>query len=255
MRFYYWSLFVALGVGAVACTDAAAPTITKLEAEPPPLPGTVLLADSSARPADSLAFPTIFEAAFRQGTRAKQGAVTYAFTLQELGKLTSFSGKLVAGDPIGLAGRLAFAPVFPVGRFPVQLALATTPGDERVALARVVFSASRVARWEPALLPGQKPLALKDSTFYCYGVDAGMGAFIDSVANRQLAALGPATWDAVFMKKPEQPGYQGYVYEFGTYNLAIFRTGYGDGCYATYLGRDARGRICQLLTDFGLVAW
>lgn len=220
-----------------------------------PAPGHVLLADSSTSVADSLAFPTLFGAAFRKGTRVQQGTTNYAFVVRELGQLASLSGKLVAGDPVVLADRPAFEQVFPLGRFPVQLALAKTADDERVAFARVVFSAARVAKWEFALLPGQKPLALKDSTFYCYGVDAGMGAFIDSVANRQLAAQGQATWNQVFMQKPEQPGYQGYVYEFGTYNLATFLTGYGDGCYATYIGRDAQGRVCQLLTDFGLVTW
>jgi hypothetical protein len=79
-----------------------------------------------------------------------------------------------------------------VGRFAVQLALARTANDERVGFARVVFSEARIAYWELALLPGQKQLALKDSSFYCYGVDGGMGAFIDSVANHRLAAKGPA---------------------------------------------------------------
>jgi|GEM_PF-1178656 len=32
-------------------------------------------------------------------------------------------------------------------------------------------------------------------------------------------------------------------------------TTYGDGCYATYIGFDKEGHPCQLLTDFGLVAW
>ncbi|MGI4760259.1 MAG: DUF4241 domain-containing protein [Janthinobacterium lividum] len=238
-----------------ACTGTTAPTTAAPAARAAPAPGIVLLADSSALVGDSLAFPKIFGAAFRKGTRARQDAASYAFVVRALGKLASLSGKLVAGDPVVLADRPAFAQVFPIGRFPVQLALARTADDERVAFARVVFSAARVASWEFALLPGQKPLALKDSAFYCYGVDAGMGAFIDSIANRQLAAKGQATWDQVFMQKPEQPGYQGYVYEFDTYNLATFLTGYGDGCYATYLGRDAQGRVCQLLTDFGLVVW
>ncbi len=34
--------------------------------------------------------------------------------------------------------------------------------------------------------------------------------------------------------------------------LATFTTGYGDGCYATYIGFDKEGHACQLLTDFEL---
>jgi hypothetical protein len=255
MRTSYHCLLLSVLGGATACTDATAPGAIVPAAKVAPVAGIVFLADSSALPNDSLAFPKIFGAAFRKGTRVKQDATNYTFAVRELGKLASLSGKLVAGDPVVLADRPAFAQVFPLGRFPVQLALAMTAGDERVGYARVVFSTAHVAKWEFARLPGQKPLALKDSSFYCYGVDAGMGAFIDSVANQQLAAKGHATWEQVFMQKPEQPGYQGYVYEFGNYNLATFLTGYGDGCYATYLGRDAHGQVCQLLTDFGLVVW
>ncbi|MFC3355486.1 DUF4241 domain-containing protein [Sphingobacterium zeae] len=32
-------------------------------------------------------------------------------------------------------------------------------------------------------------------------------------------------------------------------------TGFGDGFYATYIGRDSAGKICQLLTDFDIVLW
>jgi len=137
-----------------------------------------------------------------KGTTIKQDSITYAFRLYGLGNLTSLSGKLVAGDPIVLAGRPAFSQRFPVGSFPGQLSPAKLPNDERVGFARILFSSARVAKWELARLPGQKPLALQDSSFYCYGVDADMGAFIDSVTNQHLAAQGQATWHKIFMRKP-----------------------------------------------------
>jgi hypothetical protein len=218
-----------------------------------PQPGVVILADSLAT--DSLVFPTIFEAAFRAGTRAQQDADTYTFTVAPLGKLGSESGKLLAGDPIAIAARGAFAQRFPVGSFPVELALARTAGDERVGFARICFSTRRVAQWQLARLPGQKPLALTDSSVYCYGVDAGMGVFIDSVANQRLAIRGQAAWDTVFMRNTDLPGYHGYLHRFAGHSLATFSTGLGDGCYATYIGYDASGQVCRLLTDFGLVVW
>jgi hypothetical protein len=218
-----------------------------------PTPGVVILADGLAT--DSLAFPTIFEAAFRKGTTAKQDAETYIFTVTHLGNLSSETGKLLAGDPITIAARQAFAQRFPVGEFPVELALAKTIGDERVGFARVCFSSHPVAKWQLAQLPGQKPLALTDSSVYCYGVDGGMGVFVDSVANQQLALRGLAAWDTVFMRNTDLPGYSGYLYRFTGHNLATFTTGLGDGCYATYIGYDASGKVCRLLTDFGLVVW
>jgi hypothetical protein len=45
------------------------------------------------------------------------------------------------------------------------------------------------------------------------------------------------------------------IYKFGNHNLAAFSTGEGDGYYATYIGIDAKGETCRLLTDFGLFDW
>jgi hypothetical protein len=253
MRFLYSRFLLSFLAGVASCSSPTPPATAQLAASAPPTPGVVTLAQPFT--ADSLAFPTVFGAAFLKGTTIKQDSTTYAFRRYDLGNFTSLSGKLVAGDPIVLTSLPAFSQHFPVGRFPVQLALAKLPNDERVGFARILFSTARVAKWELARLPGQKPLALKDSSFYCYGVDAGMGAFIDSVTNQHLAKQGQATWDKIFMQKSEQPDYQGYIYDFGSGNLATFLTGFGDGCYATYIGFDAQDHVCQLLTDFGLVVW
>ena len=251
----FYSLFLLSSLAIAACSNPAPLASTHPAASAPPTPGTVTLAQRFR--ADSLAFPKAFGAAFLQGTTIKQDSTTYSFSIAHLGNLNNLSGKLVAGDPIVLTARPSFSQRFPVGSFPVQLALAKLPNDERVGFARVLFSTAHVAKWELARLPGEKPLALKDSSFYCYGVDAGMGAFIDSVTNQHLIRQSQDTWDKIFMQKPEQPGYKGYIYSFGSDkgNLATFLTGFGDGCYASYIGFDAQGRVCQLLTDFGLVAW
>ena len=250
----FYSCFLLSILGTVASCSSPAPTATtQLAAGAPPTLGIVTLAQPFR--VDSLAFPAVFEAAFLKETTVRQDSVTYTFSLYDLGNLASVSGKLVAGDPIVLTDRPAFSQCFPIGSFPVQLALAKLTNDERVGFARILFSTARVAKWELARLPGQKPLALKDSSFYCYSVDAGMGAFIDSVTNRHLAGQGQATWDKIFMQKAEKPGYQGYIYSFGSGNLATFLTGFGDGCYATYIGFDTQEHVCQLVTDFGLVVW
>jgi hypothetical protein len=233
-----------------ACHNTTTPA---LPAAIVPQPATIELAGNAAT--DSLAFPKVFEAAFKKGTTARQDSFTYTFTVAPLGNLSSETGKLLAGDPIAIAARPAFAQRFPVGTFPVELALAKTTGDERVGFARICFSGHPVAKWQLALLPGQKPLALTDSSVYCYGVDAGMGVFIDSLANQKFAARSQAAWDTVFMRNTDLPGYHGYLHRFAGHSLATFTTGLGDGCYATYIGYDAGGRVCRLLTDFGLVAW
>lgn len=86
-------------------------------------------------------------------------------------------------------------------------------------------------------------------------MDGGLGTILDSAANQQFAHLGQATWDRVFIGAAERPGYAGYLYRFGNHNLVTFPTGLGDGCYPTYLGFGATGRVCRLLTDFRMINW
>ncbi|MFC0774543.1 DUF4241 domain-containing protein [Terrimonas alba] len=200
-------------------------------------------------------YPQIFAAAFHADTKAKQDDITYIFHSYELGKIKIESGKIIACDPIVMHDSRPFTQVFPIGQFLVTLAIAKTSNYERVAFSRITFSNNPVSKWELALKEGQKPIPLKDTSFYCYGVDAGTGIFIDSIANKSFNQKSHAEWKDVFITKAEKNGNVGYIHEFETHNLATFSTGYGDGCYATYVGIDNAGNVCQLLTDFGLVDW
>ena len=144
---------------------------------------------------------------------------------------------------------------FRPANFFVHLAMAKTNKYERVAFSRIRFSNNPVAKWECALIEDQKPISIKDSGIYCYGVDGGTGMFIDSISNKSFNQKGHSEWEKVFIGKAAKTGYTGYIHDFDGHNLATFSTGYGDGCYATYIGFDNRGEVCQLLTDFGIVEW
>jgi Protein of unknown function (DUF4241) len=201
------------------------------------------------------AYPDIFEAAFSNETKVTQGDMIYNFYKLDIGKLNVGSGKLIACDPIAMDDASPFTQTFPIGKFSAHLAMAKTYNDERVAFSRVVFSDSTITNWQFALKSGQKPIPLKDTSFYCYGVDAGTGIFIDSIANVIFNKNEHPEWENVFITKAEKNGYKGYIHDFDGHNLATFSTGYGDGCYATYIGFDKQGKVCQILTDFGLVEW
>ncbi|GAB3334080.1 DUF4241 domain-containing protein [Hymenobacter humi] len=201
------------------------------------------------------AFPKIFEAAYHQNTQAISHHDSISFRVDEIGKLKIESGQIIACDPIAMHDGVAFSQKFPIGQFAVQLALARWDNDERVAFSRILFSNKAVVRWDPALEPGQNPVSMKDSTIYCYGVDGGSGIFIDKNANRTFAAKSQQDWEYVFLKKAELNGFKGFVHDFDQHNLATFPTGFGDGCYATYIGYDVKGEVCRLVTDFGLVNW
>jgi uncharacterized protein DUF4241 len=79
--------------------------------------------------------------------------------------------------------------------------------------------------------------------------------FIDSVASKIFNEKDHSEWEKVFIEKAEETGYTGLIHDFDGHSLATFSTGWGDGCYATYIGSDNKGNVCQLLTDFGLVEW
>ncbi|TDW96887.1 DUF4241 domain-containing protein [Dinghuibacter silviterrae] len=205
--------------------------------------------------------PLIFETAFFEGTTLTQHSTRLRFCPIHIGDLQVTTGKVIADCPVTVKDGVPFLADFPVGAFPVQLAIATIKTDERVAFSRILFSPAPVARWEMALLRGQKPLPLYDTSYYGYGVDGGIGLFIDSAANAVMQAddkLDSAMTDSMFiysMKVHTRDTWDYGVYRFKGQNVAVFSTGWGDGFYGSYIGYDAEGKICRLLTDFGVVDW
>jgi hypothetical protein len=55
------------------------------------------------------------------------------------------------------------------------------------------------------------------------------------------------------MEKTYTPTWSWLDMSFGEGNLLAFSSGYGDGVYATYVGYEAGGEICIVVTDFGVV--
>ncbi len=136
------------------------------------------------RPYAVTAKPAIFETAFFKDSTAISGDILMQFFQIQIGKLKVETGKLIACDPIQLDNFPPFTQKFPTGKFPVQLSVAKIKTDERVAFSQIVFSDSPVAKWEFALQKGQQPVSIFSDTMYGYGVDAGMGMFIDEKAGK-----------------------------------------------------------------------
>jgi|GEM_PF-852062 len=212
-------------------------------------------------PFKPLVFPPIFESAYFENAKANQDTIAITFYTVEIGTINVETGKIIACDPIVMRDAHPFTQRFPKGSFPVQLSIARYGSDERVAFSRIYFSDHAVAKWEFALGKGQKQIPLAGDDFYGYGVDGGEGVFIDSAANEDFTKMSKKDedlWETVFSDetaKNYRNTWEFMVYNFGGHNLACFSTGLGDGRYATYVGYDANGKICRLLTDFGLVNW
>ncbi|MEV0413021.1 DUF4241 domain-containing protein [Streptomyces sp. NPDC050448] len=182
------------------------------------------------------------------------------------GELWLPTGRVVACDPfIGLGGGYVspFTAEAAPGRYRVEVAMATLtePGEApaadphlRVAAARLVITDTPAVTWELAVKDGQDPAELGEDGFFGYGVDAGTGSFYDAAADDSFPDCegdeGPL-WDAF-----EAAGHRASVHlvegENG-HNLAAFSSGFGDGHYPTWVGRDAAGTVTCFVTDFFVV--
>jgi len=258
MRFFIKSLMISLLF--VSCNNST--QFNRLIAgSNGPRISTEKLDTVKTKPYLVFAKPDVFERAFFPGTHLNMDSFRIDFYSVDIGKINIESGKIIACDPIVMQDAKPFTQLFPIGQFPVQLAIAKIKDDERVAYSRIIFSDSSVVKWEFALIEGQKQDSIYGENFYGYGVDAGIGMYIDEKANTAFKLFSKADnniWSKIFideMDKHYRNTWQYVIHKFNAHNFASFSTGYGDGRYATYIGYDKKENPCMILTDFGLVEW
>ena len=203
--------------------------------------------------------PDLFEKAFIKGSQAMSNGVMFDLFGFNIGKLKISSGKIISCDP-WLMEEYAkpYKDSFPIGNFPVQLSLARLKEVEVVAFARILFSDQPVVRWSYALLPGQENRPIGGKEIIGYLVDAQLGLFMDQAAYKALQKDTVNNRRTVILKSTSTHKHEGWrygIYEFDQQNLAVFTSGIGDGRYANYIGYDANGTICRLLTDFAIFNW
>jgi hypothetical protein len=202
--------------------------------------------------------PAFLEIAFSEDFTHTSDGQLYKFYAKEICMLEIKEGKIIACDPFLYNDDKPFIAEFPIGSFPVELAIARINTDERVGFARIRFADTKPVRWEMAVREGQDVTTLNSDQIFGYGVDAGTGAFMDTSGGKELLA---------FLNK-EYNNFQILIDEFeATYqntrswldwkqngsNAAFFSSGWGDGVYATYVGYDADDKICRLVTDFCVI--
>ncbi|MFB6695635.1 MULTISPECIES: DUF4241 domain-containing protein [Streptomyces] len=183
-----------------------------------------------------------------------------------IGEVTLPTGRVVACDPfvcLGEGEAEPFTVTVEPGRYRAEAAVATlaragaAPDPHphtRIAAARLVIRDTPAVAWEMAVVAGQDPCALGEDDYFGYGVDAGTGCFHDAAAHHSFPGVedddGPL-WSAidavvdgpqVFLARGEDG-----------HTLAGFTSGWGDGCYPTWIGRDAEGRVTCFVTDFLVV--
>jgi len=187
--------------------------------------------------------PTGVDELFADGGERRVGDRGLHLSVQEAGLLRLSSGRLVAADPAWLEhDAKPFTVTVAPGGYPVTVCLATfddDPRHTRVSAARLDVRPGRVARWELALRNGQDLYALGHRQYFGFSVDAGMACFVDA---QSAGALVEAWRD-----------FHGLVETrycvAGNGDMVAWSSGWGDGRYPTWIGRDADGEITCFVAD------
>ncbi|PMR61482.1 hypothetical protein C1A38_09090 [Verrucosispora sp. ts21] len=196
------------------------------------------------------------------GYRVERDGSAYQVQPCELGSVVLPSGKVVACDPLA-AHTTPFVDVVTPGRYPLRAWAAMIGGDHgqghrRLAALQLVVADEPVSSWSMALLPGQDLVTLGDDDFFGYRVDAGTGTLADQVAMEVLTGWDFERIDDVFIPAqiphdPVDAAIAAVVEERTGANVYVVGSGWGDGVYATYIGRTAEGVIASFVTDFRVV--
>ncbi|WP_432923858.1 DUF4241 domain-containing protein [Microbispora sp. CA-135349] len=163
------------------------------------------------------------------------------------------TGRVVAADPGCVEDDTeAFTVAVPPGTYEVSLAVAAfadDPEHRRVAGVKVTIADRPPVTWELALKPGQDPRLLSDGEFHGFGVDTGMGCLFDASAVQALAAVGDD--DDEFERISDLVCEYAWA-EFDAVpgvNCVAFLSGWGDGAYPVWVGRDADGDVVCFVAD------
>ncbi|WDD35969.1 DUF4241 domain-containing protein (plasmid) [Nostoc sp. UHCC 0926] len=174
-----------------------------------------------------------------------------------IGELILTSGNLVACDPFTGLHTEPFSATLPPGRYPVILSVAQilSSGDYRVAYAMLRLNEQIPVRWEMATRPGEELTELKEEEIFGYSVDAGTGCFIDADAAETMSTFYEIFADQLeaALEKNYTHTWDWAILPFDNYteaNIVAFKSGWGDGFYASYFGYDANNNIVNVVTDF-----
>jgi hypothetical protein len=207
--------------------------------------------------------PRFVGALFSPGARLRSSTDGNEWTwivqdTQFAGNLTLPTGKVVAADPF-LVDECTepFTVEVPPGTYPQYLAHVRMGDDESsiVAAAKLEITSRPTVTWEMGLLPGQDAALLGKGQFYGFGVDTGTGAFLDHCACTAFCGLDEILESADKDADLDADGFG----EFrdtsrGTgANMITYSSGYGDGAYPVWIGRDEGGEVTCFVADMQVV--
>jgi hypothetical protein len=163
------------------------------------------------------------------------------------------SGEVVASawdwEPIG------FTATAPAGRYPVLLYGGVfdgcRPDRPTSAAVKLIIRDEPVASWSLALWPDQDAAELSGDDFFGFPVDGGEASLIDAQYLRELDETGTLV---EFIENAyvalDRGGLLAATRDEAGRTAVMFKTGGGDGCYPTWVGRTADGALACYVIDF-----
>lgn len=138
-----------------------------------------------------------------------------------------------------------------VADVPVNVAILDSPSSGR----RVAFVELRLAATPPATWVEDPRLGIGTD-----GGDGGLLALGESPVPLDEAAMDAALGDSFAAYFPDQDDYSTWNQCLvrsagGRVDGVLFSTGWGDGFYPTYLGKDASGEIVSVVSFGGVIPW
>ncbi|MDY7088870.1 MAG: DUF4241 domain-containing protein [Actinomycetota bacterium] len=196
------------------------------------------------------------------GCRLEDDGTVYDVEPYDLGPVVLPTGRVVGCDPL-LAQAVPFVDAVTPGCYQLLAWVAILSKDDaesqrRIAALQLVVLDEPVADWTMALYPGQDGASLGDDEYFGYGVDTGTGTLADQVAIDALSQWDYEQVEDAFIPAqipvdPIEAIITKVVDERTAANVHVVGSGWGDGVYATYVGRTKDGRITGFVTDFRVI--
>ncbi len=186
--------------------------------------------------------PRGLDTLFRNGAEGSADGRRMSISTFPAGKLNLPSGRLVAADPTRFdRDPESFRTTVTPGTYPVTVSLASFTDDPEhrfVAAVRLDVADRRPVTWEMALRDGQDPFDLGYGEFFGFTVETGIACFVDEDHLGRISSEGT---DLELTRERFTNQADG--------DLIAWSSGWGDGYYPTWIGRDHSGRVVTFVAD------
>jgi len=198
--------------------------------------------------------PRHLEALFTPGSRLAydEERVAVITAPEPAGLLHLPTGSVMAADPCTIDDRdLSFTVTVPPGDYPVLVATMHWEGKDwgETPAAMLRICDKPTATWELGLRPGQDARLLSANQCYGFGVDTGMGCFLDASGRDALPNLFEERQEQADLWEADSPSYVEVSDPATGSNLIAYLSGMGDGSYPVWIGRDADGEVTCFIAD------